>query len=60
MKLSAREEAILAEFVGYYWLLFAMWCEKTAIWQKMPNQSGSNWKTRLPAHARNFKTRLLA
>lgn len=27
MKLSANEEAILAEFIGYYWLLFAMWCD---------------------------------
>lgn len=29
MKLSEDEEAILAEFVGYYWLLFAMWCERS-------------------------------
>ena len=28
MKFSANEEAILAEFIGYYWLLFAMWCEE--------------------------------
>ena len=28
MKLSEDEEAILAEFVSYYWLLFAMWCEE--------------------------------
>lgn len=28
MKLSETEEAILAEFVGYYWSLFAMWCEE--------------------------------
>lgn len=28
MKLSETEEAILAEFVGYYWLLFAMWCKE--------------------------------
>ena len=28
MKFSANEEAILAEFVGYYWLLFVMWCEE--------------------------------
>ena len=31
MKLSATEEAILADFVGYYWLLFASGAKKTAI-----------------------------
>ena len=44
MKLSANEEAILAEFIGYYWSLFAMWCEENGHTVEMPNQLGSNWK----------------